>query len=168
MSRGELRSSKILSHIENRTAMYEQRVALGIKSQYGWREFTYKGLGMMSRKIARYLIEDIGIKKGSGIAILSESKPEYGACVFASVLAGGITIPLDIKLSKYELASILKDCLPEVMLVSKSYLDTALELQKEIPDIHNNLGTCSYCNFYCPICTLFIYGNYPPYPLCNT
>ncbi len=135
MSRGELRSSKILSHIENRTAMYEQRVALGIKSQYGWREFTYKGLGMMSRKIARYLIEDIGIKKGSGIAILSESKPEYGACVFASVLAGGITIPLDIKLSKYELASILKDCLPEVMLVSKSYLDTALELQKEIPEI---------------------------------
>ncbi len=135
MSRGELRSSKILSLIENRTAMFEQRVALGIKSQYGWKEFTYKGLGMMSRKIARYLIEDIGLKKGAGVAILSESKPEYGACVFASVLAGGITIPLDIKLSKYELASILKDCLPEVMLVSQYYLNTALELQKEIPEI---------------------------------
>ncbi|MBQ8475505.1 AMP-binding protein [bacterium] len=131
----ELRNSRILSHIENRTAMYEERVALGIKGQYGWREFTYKGLGLLSRKIARYIIEDLGMKKGAGVAILSESRPEYGACVFASVLSGGVTIPLDIKLSQYELQSILSDCLPEVMLVSQHYLDMALALQKEIPEI---------------------------------
>ena len=135
MSQTELRSSRILSHIENRTQMFEERIALGIKGPYGWKEFTYKGLGLMSRKLARYIIEDLGIKKGAGIAILSESKPEYGACVFASVISGGVTIPLDIKLSKYELKSILSDCLPEVMLVSQHYLSTALELQKEIPEI---------------------------------
>ena len=99
----EQRSSGILSHLENKTADYEERIALGIKEQYGWKEITYKGLGLLSRKIGRYLIEDVGIKKGEGVAILSESKPEYGACVFASVLSGGTTIPLDIKLSKYEL-----------------------------------------------------------------
>jgi long-chain acyl-CoA synthetase len=135
MSQGELRSSRILEHIENKTAMYEDRIALGIKGQFGLREFTYRGLGLMSRKIARYLIEDIEIKKGVGIAILSESKPEYGACLFASVLAGGITIPLDIKLSIYELTSILKDCLPEVIFVSQQFLNTAKELQKAIPEI---------------------------------
>ena len=139
MSREELRSSRILSHIENKTAMYEERVALGIKGAFGWREYTYKGLGLMSRKIARYLIDDIEIKKGVGIAILSESKPEYGACLFASVLAGGITIPLDIKLSIYELTSILKDCLPEVMFVSHQFLNTAIELQKRIPEIKHIL-----------------------------
>ena len=48
----ELRSSRILSHIENKTAMYEERVALGMKGQYGWIEFTYKGLGLLSRKYA--------------------------------------------------------------------------------------------------------------------
>lgn len=131
----ELRNSHILSHIENKTADYEERVALGIKGQYGWEEFTYKGLGLLSRKIARYLIEDVGIKKGECLAILSESKPEYGACVFASVLTGTTTVPLDIKLSKYELKSILSDCLPSVMFVSQHYLPTALELQKMIPEI---------------------------------
>ena len=131
----ELRNSHILSHIENKTADYEERVALGIKGQYGWEEFTYKGLGLLSRKIARYLIEDVGIKKGECLAILSESKPEYGACVFASVLTGTTTVPLDIKLSKYELKSILSDCLPSVMFVSQQYLPTALELQKMIPEI---------------------------------
>ena len=131
----ELRNSQILSHIEEKTADYEERVALGIKGQYGWREFTYKGLGLLSRKIARYLIEDLGIKKGDGVAILSESKPEYGACVFASVLSGCVTIPLDIKLSIYELKSILSDCLPSVLLISQHYLSVALKLQKEIPEI---------------------------------
>lgn len=131
----ELRNSHILSHIQNKTADYEERVALGIKGQYGWEEFTYKGLGLLSRKIARYLIEDVGIKKGESIAILSESKPEYGACVFASVLTGTITVPLDIKLSIYELKSILSDCLPTVIFTSEHYLNTALELQKMIPEI---------------------------------
>ncbi|MBQ9245849.1 AMP-binding protein [bacterium] len=135
MNQGELRSSRILSHLEGKTAMYEDRVALGIKGQFGLREFTYKGLGLMSRKIARYLIEDLDIKKGTGVAILSESKPEYGACVFASVLAGGVTVPLDIKLSIYELTSILKDCLPEVIFVSQQFLKTAVELKNLIPEI---------------------------------
>lgn len=133
----ELRCSRILSHMEDKTANYENRIALGIKGRYGWREFTYKGLGLLSRKIAKYLIETLEIKKGQGIAILSESKPEYGACVFASILSGGTTIPLDIKLSIYELKSILSDCLPKIMLVSQHYLNTALELQKEIPAIEH-------------------------------
>ncbi|MBR6127004.1 AMP-binding protein [bacterium] len=135
MTHGELRNSRILSHIENKTADYENRIALGIKGKYGWREFTYKGLGLLSRKIARYIIEDLEFKKGDAIAILSESKPEYGACVFASTLSGAITVPLDIKLSKYELQSILSDCLPTIMLVSQHYLETAIELQKMIPEI---------------------------------
>lgn len=135
MTHGELRNSRILSHIENKTAEYENRIALGIKGRYGWRELTYKGLGLLSRKLARYIIEDLEFKKGEGIAILSESKPEYGACVFASTLSGGVTIPLDIKLSEYELTSILSDCLPTIMLVSQHYLDMALKLQKSVTSI---------------------------------
>ena len=137
MVQGELRNSGILSHIENKTADYANRIALGIRGRYGWREFTYKGLGLLSRKIARYVIEDLNFKKGDGIAILSESKPEYGACVFASTLSGGITIPLDIKLSVYELESILLDCLPKIIFVSQHYLETAIELKKKVSSIEH-------------------------------
>ena len=64
----------------------------------------------VSRKVAHYLINTLEVKKGEKLAILSESKPEYGACVFASVLAGMVTVPLDIKLTEYELESLLSDC----------------------------------------------------------
>lgn len=135
----ESRNSHILSLLENKTADYADRVALGMKGTYGWAELTYKGLGLLSRKIAHHLIEDLGIKKGETLAILSESKPEYGPCVFASVLTGTITVPLDVKLSKYELQSILSDCLPSVLICSQTYLPMALELQKEIPEIKHIL-----------------------------
>ncbi len=135
----ESRNSHILSFLENKTADYADRIAVGMKNSFGWSEMTYKGVGLLSRKIARYLIEDLEIKKGECLAILSESKPEYAPCVFASVLTGTITVPLDIKLSKYELKSILSDCQPTVILCSQHYLDTALYLKNEISSIQHIL-----------------------------
>lgn len=127
--------NNILLLLEEKTKIYEDRVALGIKTALGWKEFTYKGVGLLSRKLASYLINDLQLKKGEKLAILSESKPEYGACVFASVMSGLITVPLDIKLTQYELKSILSDCQPSVVLVSQDFIETALMLQKEVTSI---------------------------------
>ena len=93
-----------------------------MKTEYGWKELTFEGLGMMSRKIATYFMNDLGLKRKEKVAILSESKPEFGACIFASLLAGLITVPLDIKLTIHELTSILNDCQPSIILVSQKYL----------------------------------------------
>ena len=127
----------MLSMLEERTNEYADRIALGIRTQLGWKEFSYKGLGLLSRKLASHLITHVEVKKGECCAILSESKPEYGAAVFASIMAGMTVVPLDIKLTKYELVSILSDCNPTVMLVSQSYVKIALEIQKEVPSIKN-------------------------------
>ncbi len=129
------RESNVLSLLEDKTNIYARKIALGMKTPFGWKEITYDGLGLMSRRLAAYLMNDLGLQKGERLAILSESKPEYGACVFASVISGLITVPLDIKLTKYELQSILSDCLPSVMLVSQTYIDKAIELQKMIPSL---------------------------------
>lgn len=127
--------NNILLLLEDKTNVYQDRIALGIKTALGWKEFTYKGIGLLSRKLASYLMNDLELKKGEKLAILSESKPEYGACVFASVMSGLITVPLDIKLTKYELKSILSDCRPSIILTSSEYIDKALELQKEVDSI---------------------------------
>lgn len=146
----------ILSLLEERTNAFSDRIALGIRTQLGWKEFSYKGIGLLSRKLASHLIMDIQVKKGERVAILSESKPEYGACVFASIMAGMTVVPLDVKLTEYELTSILSDCEPSVMLVSQSFVQTALDLQKEIKSIKNifvidepsyNLGLTSIYEF---------------------
>jgi len=97
--------TNVLLFLENRTEALENKIALGMKSSLGWNELTFKGLGVLSRRLANYLINN-NIDKGDKLAILSESMPEWGAALFASVLAGAITIPLDIKLTFFELDSI--------------------------------------------------------------
>ena len=130
-----LSRKNVLMLLHERTEKYADKVALGMKTQYGWKEFTYRGVGLLSRKLAHYLMTELKVKKGDRLAILSESKPEYGACVFASVISGMITVPLDVKLTKYELKSILSDCDPSVILVSKSHLEMAKFLKEEIPSL---------------------------------
>ena len=111
------------------------KVALAMKSKWGWRECTYKGLSIMAQKLGAYLINDLKIKAGERLAILSESKPEYAPCVFGSALAGLISVPLDNKLTIYELESILSNCEPTVLLCSGANLDKAREVQKLVPSI---------------------------------
>ena len=143
--RMERTARNILLFLEKKTDDFQNRVALGIRTAHGWNEFTYKGIGRLSRKIACYLIHNIGVKKGQRLAILSESRPEYGGAVFASVMSGMVTVPLDIKLTKYELKSIMSDCLPTVLVVSSHYAEMAKELKKEIPSIEHiiTLDSCS-------------------------
>lgn len=129
----------ILTLLQERTDKYSDRVALGIKNQYGWKELTYSGISFLTRKLACYLINEIKVEKGDRLAILSESKPEYGACVFASIISGMITVPLDVKLTKYELKSILSDCQPKVILVSRKHLEMAKFLRDEIESLEHIL-----------------------------
>lgn len=129
-----MEQNNILLFLENRTEEFENKIALGIKSNLGWNELTFRGVGILSRRLAVYLIKN-GINKGDKLAILSESMPEWGAALFASVLSGAITVPLDIKLTLYELNSILNDCKPKVLLVSNAFLETGLKLKETVDSI---------------------------------
>ena len=131
-----IKYENVLMFLDNKANTLENNVALGMKTHLGWEELTYKGLSILSKRLANSLIS-IGIDKGDRLAILSESMPEWGATLFASVMAGATTVPLNIKLTIYELTSILQSCQPKVLVVSTKFLDTALELKKIITSIEH-------------------------------
>lgn len=126
------KTRNLLTFLQDKTQDYEDKIALGTKTTYAWKEFTYKGIGLLSRKIANWMINDIKLNKGDRVAILCESKPEFGACFFASVLSGTIFTPLDIKLTLHELRIILDDCKPKVLFVSNAHFEKALILKNEL------------------------------------
>jgi len=129
-----MEQTNVLLFLENRTEALENKIALGMKSNLGWSELTFKGLGVLSRRLANYLIKN-DINKGDKLAILSESMPEWGAALFASIVSGAITIPLDIKLTEYEMTSILNDCKPKVLIISNAHLEIGLRLKETIDSI---------------------------------
>ncbi len=125
----------IFSLLEKTTTLNQKKVALGMKTLWGWNELTYKGVSLLSERLAAHLINDLQIPKGEKLAILSESLPEYGVCVFGSVLAGLTVVPLDNKLTIYELTSILSSCEPTVLMTSTKNYKKAQQLKDKIPSI---------------------------------
>lgn len=144
----------VLSFLQDKTNEFGSRIALGMRSSYGWSEFTYDGLSNIAKKIASYLMYDLQIKKEEHIAILSESRIEFGAAFFASVIAGATFIPLDIKLTQHELISILSSCQPTTVFVSNNYLNTVLKIKETITSIKNIIMLddthegCNYASIY--------------------
>ena len=126
--------TNLLLFLEKRTSAFEDKNALGMSTYLGWREITFKGLSILARRLASYLIGK-GIQKGDKISILSESKPEWGATLFAAILSGATLVPLDIKLTEYELNSILSDSQPRILITSSMYLQKAKLLKQQIPSI---------------------------------
>ncbi len=129
-------STNVLLFLENKTEELGNRIALGTRSALGWQELTYRGISVLSKRLASYLMS-IGVDKGDKVAILSESMPEWGAAIFASAMSGGTTVPLDIKLTMYELISILDNCKPKIIITSTTYLETAEKLKEGISSVEH-------------------------------
>lgn len=126
--------NNLLLFLEEKTKKFGENTALGIRTNLGWSELTYKGINILAKRLGGYLIHN-GIQKGDKIAILSESTPEWSAAFFSIIIAGGTVVPLDIKLTQYELNSILSDCLPRILLVSSAHFEMGLKMKEQIPSI---------------------------------
>ena len=130
----ENKQDNVLLLLEDRTKVLDKKIALGISSSFGWNELSFQGLGSLSRRLACYLI-NLGVDRGDKVSILSESIPEWAAGLFANVLSGAITIPIDIKLTEMEMFNILNAGQPKILLVSKNFLDLGLKLKEQVESI---------------------------------
>ena len=118
----------LLCFLEDKTQSMGNSIALGLNTKVGWRELTYKGISILSKNIAGYLIE-LGLKKGDRVSIISESCVEWAPVLFGSVLAGTTLVPIDIKLTIYEMKSILSNCEPKVLLVSNKFIEYSKNME---------------------------------------
>jgi len=123
-----------LDLMQLKSDIYGGRTALLLKEKHGWKELSFIELSRRARDFSDYLIET-GFKRNERIAILSESRPEWGIAFFASIRSGAITVPLDIKLTQVELTSILTDAKPKVLCVSGEYVEKARALKSAISSI---------------------------------
>src|SRR5512135_1873962 len=71
-----------------------------------WKKITYGEFFVGSQGIALHLINS-GIKKGDRVAIVSENRHEWCSAYFATVMAGGIAVPIDAQLGTAEVVNLL-------------------------------------------------------------
>lgn len=124
--------SSLAAFLERRAALFADRIAVSLQEDGRWRELTYARLAEACRDAGNGLISR-GITPGCRVALLSESRPEWGVAFFGAVLAGATVVLLDPKLMQGELEAILADSLPAALLVSRRSLDMARALKAASP-----------------------------------
>lgn len=92
----------IYSFLKSVSERYASRPAFfgrqGTAENHTWIPLTYSDVCHHAEKLAQKLIS-LGLEKGDRVLILAKSRPEYSVGFFAIPLAGGIIVPVDIRLS---------------------------------------------------------------------
>jgi long-chain acyl-CoA synthetase len=93
----------------------------------GERELTYGELDQRSSRLAQALLAS-GAAEGSRIAYLDRTAPEVIELLFAASKIGAVVVPLNWRLAPPELAGILEDAQPRVLIAGSTYGDVAEQL----------------------------------------
>lgn len=107
--------------------------------------FSKSGNEYLSRSISNILkdilylnnkLNDLEIKKGDKVAIISENRPEWVITDFACILDGIITAPIYNSLSTDQIKYILKNSEAKICFVSNLFLlEKVLKVKNELPDL---------------------------------
>ncbi len=92
------------------------------------RRISFGDLDERVRKLANALCTELGLNKGDRVAILSKNCIQYMEVFYACARSGLIAQPLNWRLSEPEMARILKDGEPSVLIGSEEYADLTRSL----------------------------------------
>ena len=94
------------------------------------RRYTYAELNARAKRAANMLRDQFGLRQGQRVSILAQNSVVYVDLLFGLAKIGAILAPLNWRLVARELAYIVDDCRPHVLVVGPDYVETAAELLK--------------------------------------
>ena len=97
------------------------------------RAYTYGDLHERASRLAGALRDTYGIAPGDRVAVLAENSVEHVLLFLAAQRAGFVLVPLNYRLATPELAYIVDDADPQLVVVGESYEATADQLNLDIP-----------------------------------
>ncbi|MFZ3265393.1 MAG: long-chain fatty acid--CoA ligase [Terriglobales bacterium] len=101
------------------------------------RQFTYAQLDRRALQCARVWTDQLSLRPGDRVCILSENRVEYVDAFWAAGKSGIILVPLGTRSTAHELQQILVDCGPRCLMYSARYEGPAKELQQLVPFEHS-------------------------------
>ncbi|MBX5448973.1 acyl-CoA synthetase [Thermogemmatispora sp.] len=112
--------------LERRAQLTPEKIGL-VDVESGAR-LSYRVLNGRARALATLLSEDYGVRLGERVAVLAHNAPEYLDALFAVALLGAMLVPLNWRLTRHELVTILSDCEPCLLLHDEAHSQRASEL----------------------------------------
>ncbi|UCE12765.1 MAG: AMP-binding protein [Candidatus Heimdallarchaeota archaeon] len=95
------------------------------------KSYTYRMFNERANRVANFL-QDLNFNKGDRICVIAHNTLEYWEAFFGSQKCGGILAGLNWRLVPRELASLVKDLSPRVLIYDRDFAKAALEIQREV------------------------------------
>ncbi|MCX5830812.1 MAG: AMP-binding protein [Deltaproteobacteria bacterium] len=124
----------------NRNAMlYPDKIAM--KEVEGDRTLTYQAMKDRANRVGNALYE-IGARKGDRVAILSQNSLEYMESAINIPNAGLIFVVCNFRLAPPEIAAVLADAEPTILLVQQQFVEIVEKIIEFIPSIRHFIYFC--------------------------
>ncbi|MHA1971720.1 MAG: AMP-binding protein [Candidatus Hodarchaeales archaeon] len=114
----------------SKRVIYSPDVEALVDADTGLR-YTYSQLNERANRVAQFLFE-LGFDKGDRLCIIAQNTIKYWELFFGCQKRGGIVAALNWRLVARELAELVKDLNPKVVVYSKHFSETCIEIQKEV------------------------------------
>lgn len=124
----------IIELFEKAVTNYPDNVYLWEKRNGKYEGTTYKETREKVLNLAAGLV-DIGFEKGERAALLSDGRNDWIISELGMIYAGGINVPLSVRLETNELAFRLKHSGTKMIFVSKQQAAKIEEIRNDLPDL---------------------------------
>lgn len=115
----------VFNMLSRAASKYADKPYLSSKGSKGWVRTSFSEAEKKARTLACAFVE-IGLKKGDKVAILSEAKTDWIVTEFAALFAGGISVPLSIKLLPEEVPFRINHSDATLFAVSENTLEKVI------------------------------------------
>lgn len=115
----------VFSMLDRAALEYEKDPYLSTKNDRGWSRTSFSETKKKARVLASAFL-DLGIKPEAKIAILSEAKTDWIIAEFAALYAGGISVPLSIKLLPEEVPFRVNHSDASLFVISENTLEKVI------------------------------------------
>ncbi len=116
--------------LTNRARLTPEREAL--HDLHSGKHYTYAELNARANQAANFLREQLGVQKGDRVSILAHNSIASIDLLYGLGKIGAIFAPLNWRLTSRELAYIINDCQPRVLIVGAEFAETFSEMRGEI------------------------------------
>jgi fatty-acyl-CoA synthase len=96
-------------------------------------EWNYAAMNRRVNALTRYLLQELGLKRGDRIAVYSRNRAEYVFLFFACAKSGVILVPLNFRLMPRELDQLIHDAEPQLFLYEAEFTSMVQRLQTLAP-----------------------------------
>ncbi len=96
--------------------------------------FTYRAMNARAEALAAWLRDAVGVTRGDRVAIVAHNGVEYLDTLFACGKLGALFVPLNWRLHAQELAELVRDTQPRVLLFSDEFSDGVASVRRQVGD----------------------------------